>query len=111
MRAGNLDRRATIERSVDSQDASGDPVKNWGTLVEVWALIEPLRGRELYSASQIIGELDTKITIRWAPALNNLTDKDRVSHQGVVYNIVQVSHVRLEHREIELFCKSGANLG
>lgn len=112
MRAGELKHRVTVERSTDAQDASGDPVKKWNPLVSnVPAAIEPLRGREFYGSNQTLAERDTRIRIHWATPLDDLSPKDRITHQGMIYNIVNVAQLKLARREIQIDCLSGVNDG
>lgn len=116
MRAGALDRRVVIDSAIDTQDSNtGEPIRSWGLLATVWASIEPLHGREATFNAGILDEMDTRIIIRWAPALAILTAKDRVRHSvlGIetIYNIVSVAEIRLEHRSFELLCKQGLNDG
>lgn len=117
MRAGELKRRVIIETAVDTQDDSnGEMLRTWTTLATVWAKVEPLRGREFYGDGAIREEMDTRITMRYAPALLGLSAKHRMRHSpesgpAIVYNIVSPAHVLLNHREIEVMAKSGVNDG
>ncbi|MEO8630202.1 MAG: phage head closure protein [Betaproteobacteria bacterium] len=116
MRAGALDRRVVIDSAIDTQDATtGEPIRSWGLLATVWASIEPIRGREATIDAGLLAEMDTRITIRYAVALTGLSENDRVRHtvNGIekIYNIVNIAEVLLEHRSLELMCKSGANDG
>lgn len=47
------------------------------TLVDCWAAIEPLTGRELYVAQQRVAEVSHKVTIRWFPGI--------LANQGIWY--------------------------
>lgn len=118
MRIGALRHRLTLETAVDTQDqTTGEPVRTWSTLATVWAEIAPIKGREVLSGNVTLGEVDTRIRIRWASALANLGVKSRARHADVdgrldvIYNIVSVAETKLGRREIELMCKSGTNEG
>lgn len=119
MRAGSLRHRITLQTAVDTQDGTtGEPVRSWTTLATVWAEVAPLKGREIVAAaSALLGDVDTRIRIRWAPELANLGVKSRAAHLladgriDVYYNIQSVIEAKLGRRELELMCKSGTNEG
>lgn len=102
-----------VEQAIDTQDATGDPVRTWLATRTVPASIEPMRGREFGSGAALLGEMDTRIKFRWAPAYKLLDAKWRIrdTHRGTIYNIVSVAEVNLEQREFEVMAKSGINAG
>lgn len=102
-----------VEQSFPVQDASGDPVPSWIAISTVPASIEPMRGREFGSGAAILGEMDTRIKFRWAPAYKLLDAKWRIREidRGTIYNIVSVAEVNLNQREFEVMAKSGINAG
>ena len=114
MRAGTLRHRLIIERPDPARDASGDELGAWVRVATVWSRIEPAGGRETRTADQIIGELGTRIVIRWAQGLDSIAPKWRARHTGDsprVYDIVSVDHVGLGQREIHLMTRSGRTEG
>lgn len=118
MRAGALRQRVVLETAVDTQDTTtGEPVRTWSTLATVWASIEPLKMREALLANTVMSELDTRVRLRWAPALADLGTKTRVRWTDVagrrerIFNVVSVLEPFTKRRELELLCKSGANEG
>lgn len=112
MRAGLLKRIVTIERAVDAQDGTtGAMDRSWVPFASMWARIEPLRGKEYFAADAVQAEVDTRITVRWNNAVGDIVERDRVQHQGTIYNIVSVIHVEAGRREVQLMCRSGVNDG
>lgn len=110
--------RIVLETAVDTQSSTtGEPVRSWVTLATVWAGIEPLKVREVLLANTVMAEMDTRIRIRWAPALANLGTKTRARWTDVdgrierIYNVVSVVEPFTKRRELELLCKSGVNDG
>lgn len=65
MLAGRLDRRATLQRPVETRGAAGDSLIAYETVAEVWAGKRDVRGRELIAAGGTLAEAETFITIRW----------------------------------------------
>lgn len=116
MRIGRLSHRVSLQLAVDTQSSTGAPETDWQTLATVYAEISPLGVRESQIGGGLLSEADTKITIRWAPALASLTAKARVVHEAdgrpaVIYNIVGPVEPGLARGMLELRCKSGTNEG
>lgn len=98
MRAGRMDRRITIERRADVQDAAGEPVPGWDLVAERWAQKRDVRGRERFAAEQEIGEETAVFVIRW---LAGIDSSMRIRHDGKVYGIVGLAEIgRREGLEI-----------
>jgi len=109
---GQLDKRLTIQAPVLAQDqTTGEMVNTWSTIAVVWAGIDPVRGKERLMGDQVIGEMDTRIKIRWSELTNRLTTAHRGLYQGAVYNFVSLSQKNLGKREVEIMAKSGVNDG
>lgn len=111
MDAGILDQRVGIDEPVTTQDDTGAEVVTWTPIGEVWAAVHPLNGREKLQAGQVGATMDTRITIRWSPATERINAKWRLTHRGVIYNIVSVAQADMARREIEIMAVSGQNLG
>lgn len=111
MNAGLLRHVLTVQQSVSTQDASGDPVVAWSTLGTVRAAIEPIRGREATVGNQTLSEMDTRIRIRYSPLSAQITALHRLVHQGTPFNIVSIAQPDMGQRELEILAKSGVNSG
>jgi len=109
--AGKLRHRLLLDEPIATQDDTGGEVINWSAFGTVWASVEPLRGREQLIANQALAPLDTRIRIRWSPAVNMVTAKWRGTHQGIIYNFKSLSQTDMGHREIEIMAQSGLNDG
>lgn len=109
MHAGKLRQSVTIQsRTNDDQDSVGQPQDPWRGVVTVRAAIEPLNGREYFSAQQVVSDVTTRITIRYRPGIT--TANRVVAHFGnddVNYDILDVIDTEMQHREIQLMCKTG----
>ena len=90
MRAGALDRRITIERPAEVQDAAGQPVPGWDLVAERWAQKRDVRGRERFAAEQTIGEETAVFVIRWLAGIDATM---RVVHDGKVYDIQGLAEI------------------
>lgn len=93
MRAGQLDRRITIESQSVAANSFGEEIPTWGTLVTVWAQALPLRDVETYQSDQFDAQRWVKFRIRWRSDVT-ITEKCRLLHDdGQYYNITGVSEL------------------
>lgn len=100
MRAGDLDRRITIERVTIETSPSGEPIETWNALATVWAKVDQQGGREFFATVQEVSERKVVFRIRW---IEGLTVLDRVVLDGAVHDIEEVR--RLGRKEgVELHC-------
>lgn len=100
MSIGERRHRVVFQRASEAADAFGEPDKTWATLCTSWALVQPLRGNERFSANQVQAEVDTRIVTRNRTELADLGPKDRATWSGHTYDIKAV--LFRDHREHEL---------
>jgi SPP1 family predicted phage head-tail adaptor len=106
MRAGQLRHVVTIESPTKTQDSTGSVVQSWATFDTVRAAIEPISGREFFSAAQVQSNVNTRIRIRY---IDDVTPKMRVAHGSDYYDIQAVLPDTTGARELHLMCvKRGA---
>lgn len=105
MNPGKLRHKVTIERYEETYDELGQPIQTWTTLGTVPASVEPINGREYFSAAAAQSEVTTRIRIRY---LAGLTSTDRVTHDGTAYNIASVINPSKRNEELVLMCTSAA---
>jgi len=85
IRAGDLDRRITIQAATETQTASGFPAKTWADVATVWCRRLDVGARERFEAGQDLAERVAKFTIRWRPGV---TTKQRlVEPDGTIWGI------------------------
>ena len=104
MNAGALDQRIVIERRTGATNDWGEPLPDsWLPIIQTWAAVQPLQGREYLAAQAAMSEVKVKIIMRYRPGI---TPADRVSHGGQVYGIEAVIDVHSSRRELHLMCKA-----
>lgn len=103
MKAGALDQRIVIERLVEGYDELGQPINTWLPIVQTWAHVQPLVGREYLAAGALLSEVTARVRMRYRPGI---TAADRVIHNGKVYGITSVADVHSSRRELHLMCKA-----
>lgn len=90
MEAGKLDRRITIQRATISQNDLGEEVEVWADLATVWAAAKPVSDgerRERMVSGEVSASAETRFTIRWSSTVEGVNPKDRISYDGIVWDI------------------------
>lgn len=106
--AGRLEQRVTLQQRVAGVNALGQASTSWANMVEVWAAVEPLRGREFFAAGQTQSEVTTRITIRYR---QGVTSAMRVVWRGQPYDIREVIEPNGQRQTLELMCLQGVGDG
>jgi SPP1 family predicted phage head-tail adaptor len=108
--AGKLDKRITLQRNEGTANADGEIVASWVDKYQnVPARIEPLSGRELFSARQVNAELTHKVTIRRED--KDVKPADRISYlrsvplgETAYFDILAPPNVHEADQTLELLC-------
>ena len=81
--------RIDIQEQVVTPSDYGDSVKAWQTLSNVWAIIEPVRGRERYRFEKVESQVTHNMTIRYIKDLKStaIASKYRVSFDERFFDI------------------------
>lgn len=102
MRAGELRHRITIQQKTVVRDTYGGETVTWTNTATVWAAVEPLSGREYFSAQQVQAEVNHRIRIRYRAGI---TTTMRVLWGTRVFDILAIINLQERGREIHLMCK------
>lgn len=103
VRAGQLNRRITLERSSTVRDESGGFTTHWECYMRCMARIQPVRGAERFEAQQVHPEVTHTIRIRWTRT--RPSPQDRVLFEDRVFNVESVIDVDEARVVYELACK------
>lgn len=93
LRAGELDRRITLQRATVTRDGLNNPVEAWGDHATVWAKYEPVSDGEKFRAGERASEIGARFTIRYSSQVADLSPKDRLIFAGRAYAITRVKEV------------------
>lgn len=87
--------RVIIQSPVSTPDDAGGRVDTWSDALTVWAVIEPMAGREMFLSSQLQSRVDARVTIRFQSSLadTTLAAKNRVKFGTRIYNIKAVKNL------------------
>lgn len=103
-----LRHRLRFESATEAQDAHGQAIETWVEFATRWGSLEPLNGRELFTALQLHAEARHKAQIRY---LAGLTAKHRIVFEGRIFNILHVGDPEERHVEMMLLLSEGLNDG
>ncbi len=107
LRAGDLDRRITIERSTETRDGLNNPVKTWLPIATVWASKSDVSDSERVASQEVGAEIGTRFRIRRSRQVADINPKDRVIFEGRRYDISAVKEIgRREGLEISAVARS-----
>lgn len=102
MRAGELNRRITIQQPTVAKDQYKRVTTGWVDFKTVWAAVEPLNGREYIQAQNTNAEITVRFRIRYLP---DVTNAMRVLYDGRVFNLNSPPiDLRGAHEEMHLMC-------
>lgn len=109
MKTGKLDQYVTLQRRIEERNAIGEAVITYIDAARVWAAVEPLSGRELFTAQQTQSEITTRIRLHWR---RGVTERMRVKHitsyaepqEVALYDVVSVIDLKSGHNELQLLC-------
>ena len=87
MRAGDMDRRITIQERITGESPSGEPIITWEDVGTVWAQVQQQSGREFFAAQQVISERRVVFRLRW---LDGITVLHRVIYDDREHDIHEV---------------------
>jgi SPP1 family predicted phage head-tail adaptor len=101
MRAGKLRHLIMIQKLTEPEPLSdiGEIEPDWQDFVSRYASINPLVGREYWSARQVNAEITGKINIRY---VSGITPKMRVKFGDRIFNIEAIINVEERNRELVL---------
>ena len=104
VRGGRVEIQAEQSTATDAADRNlyGEQGPDWQTVATVWASVEPLSGRELWQAQQVVSEVTHRVRLRHN-AYPGLTPKHRFRVGGS--RILGIAHcLNLEERNREWEC-------
>ena len=95
---GSRKERITIQRATITTNAFNEDVETWGDLVTVWAKRMDASAGESYRAQEVGAQITARFTVLITSQLADLSPKDRIAHDGRIYNITAVREVKRNRR-------------
>jgi len=104
---GKLRHRVTIQSYTATKNNFGEEIRVWNKFAEVSASIEPLSGKELFTAQQLHAEATTQMIIRY---IQGLDTSMRVLFGTRIYDILHVSNKEERNIAMYLLCKENGEV-
>lgn len=102
MQAGRLRHQITLQQPTKGRDARGGITETWVTFkANVWAGVEPIKGREYFESQQVNAEVSHRIVLRYLQGVN---PRMRVLWGTRIFRIESVIDPEERHRELQLMC-------
>jgi SPP1 family predicted phage head-tail adaptor len=98
---GELNRRVTMQRPVQTEDEGGGKTIVWQDVAEVWAKVEPVSSREKFFAGQTMSEVTHRIILRHRTDVRNEMRIRFGENHFSVDSIIDLAGAR---RFLELLC-------
>lgn len=97
MDPGKLNKRITFQlQDLDSED------EDWKDIATTWANINPISGKEYYSAETINSDLTHKIRLRYR---RGITPDMRIIYNDRIFYIISVINEYEKNTMLQLMCR------
>jgi len=106
MRIGELRKQITIQAETPTPDGAGGYALGWMNIATVWANIEPLSGREIFTAQHLEGHVTHRVTMRYRSDIT-ITSDMRFVYSNRVFNIRSVLNPDEGNQWRELLVEEG----
>lgn len=105
MNPGRLRERVTFQKRSTALNSYREAKDAWSKIVSCWASVDPISGREFFTAMQVQSDITFRITCRYSNALSKVTAQDRIIHGNKIYDIRHPPiDVNSRHREMQFMC-------
>jgi len=105
MKAGRLRDKVTFQQATTANNSLGEPIKTWADIATVWGRVEPMAGKERFTAMQTRADVDYTIQCRYESALSGLGPDDRATWDGNTFDIHTVIARGQRRTELEILAK------
>lgn len=109
LQAGQLRHPIRFLRPLDAEDSQGGPrpgsamdPEGWATFYRAWAAIEPMRGRVVDAADQVLGETVYRIRVRYRAGLRDSMRIVEDRGEGRHFQIVNIQDPDGKRRELHV---------
>ncbi len=101
MQPGILRHRVTPQKALETITRGKRSAVTWINLPKRWAAINPLSGRELEYARQMVAEATHEVRMRYT---NEVTEKMRLEYDGRFFHIQHIADKDERRVELRLIC-------
>lgn len=102
MNPGELRNRVVIKKNTKIKNAFGEVADNWEVVAEVWANINPISGKEFFSADTVNSSVSHRIRIRYR---KDITSDMIIDYKGRTFEINSIINEYERDKILQLMCK------
>lgn len=105
MKIGPLRHRVTFQKRSKSLNNYRESQDSWEDIAETWASIEPLTGREFFTALQTQSDVNVRIICRYSRVISGVKAQDRILYGSTKYDIRHPPIDKdMKHHELHFMC-------
>ena len=106
-------KRVLLQRRSSAQDAYGQQVVTWSTILDCWARIDTLAGGQLDRARSIYNHSSHQVILRWRALLDDVRQVGsyRILYGARIFDVGVSMDMDERKREVTLLCSEGLNEG
>lgn len=101
MRAGDLRHRITIQTPAETSDTDAGLAANWTDVATVWASINPISGREYFTAQETASIVTHRVRMRYRTGIR---PEMRLEFGQRYFRIDTIIDRDERRRELEIMC-------
>jgi SPP1 family predicted phage head-tail adaptor len=102
MKAGELNRRITIQTKTVTYNTYNEPIEAWADDFNVWASIITTGGGEFYAAQKVIAQTTALFKVRYN---TSITPLHRIKYGTKIFEILSINDVDAKHEELQISAK------
>lgn len=102
MRAGELNKRGTIQYPAKSRNSFNEEIETWTDLATIWCSIQPVSGSEKWLQQERISEATFKINMRYRSDIN---EKMRMKYKNRYLQFMAVLNCNEDCKELMIPAK------
>ncbi len=102
--ASKLRHRLTLQEEVMTPDGAGGYVRTWNDVVQLWAEVISVGGRERFFSGKIQSEGTHRVLLRYR---NDITTQHRLVFESRIFNIRAIMNMREMDDVLELMVEEG----
>lgn len=102
LRAGDLNRRITIQEKTATADSTGQMIESWADLGTIWTAVIMSGGKEFYAAQKLRADVTAVFKVRFTRAI---TPVNRIIYDGRTFEILSANDPDGMRRELHISAK------
>ena len=106
MKIGQLRHRITVQQLSKARNSMGEEEPGWTNFATRWASIEPISGREYFTAQQVNAEITHRVRMRYLKGMENTM---RFLYGTRIFQVKVIMNAEERNRELEILCTEKAD--